>query len=190
MLEELRKLPALPPTTMVRIKRKPTTKKKSRNLIKVGQEASIPPHPIFLYATLTMEWNFFFSPHFESYVMYLLHYISKNLLVKKAAVLLYLIDTATVNSNAVTNYSGLPADLHAWWFWHARYIWFGLLDEYYSVNVKFSSNSHIPPPPFFSFQLCKNTGCLWASQLGVYYCIVKKKFRQTYENVISVVIHN
>lgn len=38
MLEELRKLPALPPTTLVRIKRKPTTKKKSRNLIKVGQE--------------------------------------------------------------------------------------------------------------------------------------------------------
>merc|ERR1712106_501079 len=38
MLEELRKLPALPPTTLVRIKRKPTTKKKSRNLIKVGHE--------------------------------------------------------------------------------------------------------------------------------------------------------
>lgn len=38
MLEELRKLPALPPTTLVRIKRKPTTKKKSRNLIKVGPE--------------------------------------------------------------------------------------------------------------------------------------------------------
>ena len=43
MLEELRKLPALPPTTLVRVKRKPTTKKKSRNLIKVGQEASILP---------------------------------------------------------------------------------------------------------------------------------------------------
>ncbi|CAL4083623.1 unnamed protein product, partial [Meganyctiphanes norvegica] len=35
MLEELRKLPALPPTMLVR---KPTTKKKSRNLIKVGHE--------------------------------------------------------------------------------------------------------------------------------------------------------
>lgn len=42
MLEELRKLPALPPTSLIRVKRKPTTKKKSRNLIKVGQEASIP----------------------------------------------------------------------------------------------------------------------------------------------------
>ncbi|XP_037793787.1 double-stranded RNA-binding protein Staufen homolog isoform X1 [Penaeus monodon] len=38
MLEELRKLPALPPTSLIRVKRKPTTKKKSRNLIKVGQE--------------------------------------------------------------------------------------------------------------------------------------------------------
>ena len=41
MLEELRKLPALPPTSLIRVKRKPTTKKKSRNLIKVGQETSI-----------------------------------------------------------------------------------------------------------------------------------------------------
>ncbi|KAG7160188.1 Double-stranded RNA-binding protein Staufen-like 1 [Homarus americanus] len=39
MLEELRKLPALPPTTLVRIKRKPTTKKKSRNLIKEQKAA-------------------------------------------------------------------------------------------------------------------------------------------------------
>nr|XP_045591191.1 double-stranded RNA-binding protein Staufen homolog 2-like [Procambarus clarkii] len=47
MLEELRKLPALPPTTLVRIKRKPTTKKKSRNLIKVGPEASTPSMLLF-----------------------------------------------------------------------------------------------------------------------------------------------
>lgn len=53
MLEELRKLPALPPTTLVRIKRKPTTKKKSRNLIKVGQEASIPPCITFLFVAFT-----------------------------------------------------------------------------------------------------------------------------------------
>ncbi|KAK8752492.1 hypothetical protein OTU49_005834, partial [Cherax quadricarinatus] len=39
MLEELRKLPALPPTTLVRIKRKPTIKKKSRNLIKEQKAA-------------------------------------------------------------------------------------------------------------------------------------------------------
>lgn len=47
MLDELRRLPPLPPTTLVRIKRKPPTKKKSRNLIKVGQEASTPPKPYF-----------------------------------------------------------------------------------------------------------------------------------------------
>lgn len=52
MLEELRKLPALPPTTLMRVKRKPTNKKKSRNLIKVGQEASIQPLLLFPHDVL------------------------------------------------------------------------------------------------------------------------------------------
>ncbi|KAL7640516.1 UNVERIFIED_CONTAM: hypothetical protein RMT77_008791 [Armadillidium vulgare] len=38
MLEELRKLPPVTSSSLSRVKRKPTTKKKSRNLIKVGHE--------------------------------------------------------------------------------------------------------------------------------------------------------
>ena len=57
MLEELKKLPATPSVTLSKVKRKTVTKKKSRNLIKVGRQASIPSKKIFIYFFLVANWR-------------------------------------------------------------------------------------------------------------------------------------
>ena len=74
------------------------------------------------------EWYFvdFYLLYFSLYRLYL---------VKKAAVLLEITNTVIMISDV--NYSKLPADLHAWWFWYARYILFGLLGEYYPNLIEF-----------------------------------------------------
>lgn len=174
MLEELRKLPALPPTTMVRIKRKPTTKKKSRNLIKVGQEASIPPHPIFLYATLTTEWLIF------CWFFYLLLYffpcidytLSKRQLcyLKSQIQQWWLVMEITVNYQQTCMHDdcGMP-DISYLACWVSIILIKCKL--YWSIVLftNFSLNYCVSHPFIFPYHLLGNTGCL--SHLAKVCCI-------------------
>ncbi len=66
MLEELKKMPPAPSAALARVKRKPTTKKKSQNLIKVGQEASI-------NVTLYVIWYYLYSPWGNNYRIWIFY---------------------------------------------------------------------------------------------------------------------